>query len=137
MSMLKMPPGRTSISQFETAPQDFGMYHFLRCSGFVNASQTRCLGASMDRSRTKSLFGLIAKGLLMISIPFLELFDVFVEPIKSGFPQLTLLGQPVLSEFEPCGRDLISPHPASLLRRPSHSHTVAFNIISARSRNVI
>ena len=56
MSMLKMPPGRTSSSQSATAPQGLGMYHSLRCSGFVNASQTRCLGASMNRSRTKSSF---------------------------------------------------------------------------------
>src|SRR5262249_48137504 len=116
MSMLKMPPGRTSISQSETTPQGFGIYHSLRCSGFVNASQTRCLGASMNRSRTKSTFGLIAKCLLMIWVPFLQLFDVVVEPVQSGFPQLTSFGKPVRSHFEPFGCDLIRPHPPPLLR---------------------
>ena len=52
----------------------------------------------------------------MTWIPFLELFDVGVEPVESGFPQLTLLGQPVLSDFEPFGCDLIGPHPPSFLR---------------------
>ena len=70
----------------------------------------------MSRSRTKSSFGLIVKRLLMILIRFLELSDVSVEPVQSDFPQLTPLGQPVLSDFEPFGCDLISPHPPSLLR---------------------
>src|SRR6478735_3374861 len=70
MSMLKMPPGRTSISARDTRPHALGMYHALRCSGWVSASQTSCLGASMNRSRTKSVFGLISKRSLMISIPF-------------------------------------------------------------------
>jgi hypothetical protein len=69
MSMLMMPPGRTSISARDTRPQGLGMYHSLRCSGFVNASQTSRVGASMNRSSTKSSFGLIVKCLLMILTP--------------------------------------------------------------------
>src|SRR5919206_3445908 len=115
MSMLKMPPGRTSSSQSDTAPQGLGMYHSLRCSGLVNASQTRCFGASMNRSRTRSTFGLIVKCLLMVWIPVLELFNVVVELAQSGFPQLTPLGQPVLRDFEPFGCDLIGPHTPALL----------------------
>ena len=55
----------------------------------------------MNRSRAKSSFGLIVNGLLMTCLLFLELFDVFVEPVQSCFPQLPPLGQPVLSDFEP------------------------------------
>jgi hypothetical protein len=69
MSMLKMPPGRTSISVRATRPQGLGMYHSLRCSGFVNASQTRRFGASMNRSMAKSSVGSKAKCLLMSLIP--------------------------------------------------------------------
>ena len=69
MSMLKMPPGRTSISARDTRPQGLGMYHSLRCSGFVNASQTSRVGASMNRSIAKSSVGLKVDGGLMSLIP--------------------------------------------------------------------
>jgi hypothetical protein len=69
MSMLKMPPGRTSISTRATRPQALGMYHSLRCSGLVNASQTRRAGASMNRSMAKSSFGSKVDGMLMMLTP--------------------------------------------------------------------
>ncbi len=46
--------GRTSISVRTTRPQGLGMYHSLRCSGFVNGSQTSRVGASMNRSISRS-----------------------------------------------------------------------------------
>src|SRR6476469_8084058 len=39
-----------------------------------------------------------------------------LEPVQSSFPQLTTRGQPVFSDLEPFGRDLIRPHSPALLR---------------------
>ena len=46
----------------------------------------------------------------------LELFDVLVEPVQSGFPQMTARGQPVFDDLEPFGCDLIRPHSPALFR---------------------
>ncbi len=117
MSMLKTPPGRTSISARDTRPQARGMYHSLRCSGFVSASQTSRRGRVdepfEDEIELRIDREVFAHGSDSFSLSCLTYSSN--RSSRASHNRRRSVSQSSAT-LEPFGYDLVGPHPPPLLR---------------------
>src|SRR3954447_3709984 len=124
-----LPPVRTSISQARSfMPIDFGTHHLWNSSGFDQASNTRCAGASNERVTTSSRSDLrsrvvrfiaAASRVLLASIPvllLLEFFDDLVQLAEPRVPEFVVRRDPRRHLVESANADPAVAHPADLLR---------------------
>src|SRR5688572_72315 len=102
------PPGRTSISQ-ATRVKPFGPHQRARCSGCVQALNTRVRGASKTRLMTSSNAGERAAALVVAAILVprrLQLAQIALQPIEALLPEAAIVLQPLGRILE---RDRVEP----------------------------
>src|SRR5262245_1075845 len=113
-----MPPGRRSISQ-STVVQGAGVSHFLTCSGFVQASQTKQRGTSTVRFRTSSKRSLprwLLSGMFPPSAPLgVQFADISFHSVEPRAPERVLPVDPGFRVIERAGQHAAGPHTPDLL----------------------
>src|SRR6476661_5061588 len=100
-----LPPTRKSI-EHSVIRSGVVAPHLLTCSGLVNTSKTRTIGASNSRvMTTSSSFGNVMtaepcrSGATVLSLS-LQLFEVVLDPIQSVVDRPLVLGHPVMQGLE-------------------------------------
>src|SRR5208283_4514109 len=111
--MRYLPPTRMSIfNDCREASQD-GLNHALNCSASVHARHTSSRGASKTRVSWSLMFvSSIVLFVLMFFLLGLQLFQIFVQPVKALFPKLAILLDPLLGLLHRRGLQFQRMHPA-------------------------
>src|SRR5688572_4224936 len=97
MTALQAPPGRRSIRTAE-ALKSFGPSQRTRCSGWVQALNTRLRGASNWRVITSSDPAsrvALSLGAVIVGVLALQLAQIVVQPVEAGIPERAIALDPV------------------------------------------